>query len=248
MRLLSTPAAATRCRRLRPQQQAQASLVKQLVLGAAATAAIGVTAVTVHNALQQRRKQQQEDLQHAQHPRDGWSGSEGSEGSSEGGGWLRLPQPAWGTPDKDQQLAQQVGCSGRCRSWGGSGALHHSCTGASRPACRTSRCLPLHFVWDANLQTSTQPRFRHPTLQVQDIEQLRQREAAEQLRQWDLRWTLRSKPLTELRALAAKHGVAGRSCMRKQELLAALESRLDLVDSRQGAAAAAAERRRPGAP
>ncbi|KAL4423238.1 hypothetical protein ABPG77_000030 [Micractinium sp. CCAP 211/92] len=68
----------------------------------------------------------------------------------------------------------------------------------------------------------------HPW-QVQDIEQQQQREAQRELARWDERWHLRSRPLAELRALAAQHRIPGRSRMRKQELVSALEAELGFV-------------------
>lgn len=52
-----------------------------------------------------------------------------------------------------------------------------------------------------------------------------------ELRRWDDRWALRSRPLGELRALAASHRIAGRSRMRRRELLEALEAALGFTDS-----------------
>ncbi|KAL4434331.1 hypothetical protein ABPG75_000772 [Micractinium tetrahymenae] len=79
--------------------------------------------------------------------------------------------------------------------------------------------------------------------QVQDIEQQRQREAERELARWDERWRLRSRPLSELRALAARHRIAGRSRMRKQELVAALEAELGFAPPPGGAAQLAAAQR-----
>ena len=86
----------------------------------------------------------------------------------------------------------------------------------------------------------------HPPLhprQVHDIEQQRQREAQRELARWDERWRLRSRPLAELRALAAQHRIPGRSRMRKQELVAALEAELGFVRlPGEGTAPAAGQR------
>jgi hypothetical protein len=49
------------------------------------------------------------------------------------------------------------------------------------------------------------------------------------LSRWDQRYKLRSAPLAQLRALAAQHKLAGRSRMRKGELVAALEDVLGIA-------------------
>ena len=72
----------------------------------------------------------------------------------------------------------------------------------------------MHLPWPPSLR------------QVLDIEVRHQQEADEELRRWDRRYKLRSAPLPQLRALAAQHKLAGRSRMRKGELVAALEAAL----------------------
>ena len=65
--------------------------------------------------------------------------------------------------------------------------------------------------------------------QLQDIELRHQQEAQEELARWDQRYKLRSATLAQLRALAAHYGLAGRSRMRKGELVAALEDALGIA-------------------
>ncbi|KAL4521493.1 hypothetical protein Ndes2437B_g07924 [Nannochloris sp. 'desiccata'] len=60
------------------------------------------------------------------------------------------------------------------------------------------------------------------------IEAKRAREAAYELESWDRRWKLRKKTLPELRQMAAKMKISGRTKMRKPELVAVLEERLGL--------------------
>lgn len=67
---------------------------------------------------------------------------------------------------------------------------------------------------------------KHLLRTLQDIEKQQQREAEKELRQWDQRFSLRTKPVAELRSLAQQHNIAGRSRMRKRELVAALEAEL----------------------
>ncbi|EFN51719.1 hypothetical protein CHLNCDRAFT_139886 [Chlorella variabilis] len=68
---------------------------------------------------------------------------------------------------------------------------------------------------------------------LHEIEKQQHKEAVKQLRRWDERFSLRTKPLAELRALAQKHNIPGRSRMRKPELVAALEAKLGWVQRRQ---------------
>lgn len=75
-----------------------------------------------------------------------------------------------------------------------------------------------------------QPPTPHISLpQLQDIELRHQQEAQAELSRWDQRYKLRSAPLAQLRALAAQHKLAGRSRMRKGELVAALEDVLGIA-------------------
>lgn len=77
-------------------------------------------------------------------------------------------------------------------------------------------------------------------MQKQDNTLARQRE----LSLWDQRWSLRTRRLSELRAMAQQHSISGRSRMRKNELVAALESTLGLVEETQAAAGAGGEQQR----
>ncbi|GAB4816649.1 hypothetical protein N2152v2_003695 [Parachlorella kessleri] len=58
------------------------------------------------------------------------------------------------------------------------------------------------------------------------IESQHSAEAEQALRLWDERFQLRNRSLPELRSLAQRHNIAGRSKMRKRELVEALEQKL----------------------
>ena len=85
----------------------------------------------------------------------------------------------------------------------------------------------LHCCHALPSQSPTQPPPSLP--QLQDIELRHQQEAQAELSRWDQRYKLRSAPLAQLRALAAQHKLAGRSRMRKGELVAALEDALGIA-------------------
>ncbi len=87
------------------------------------------------------------------------------------------------------------------------GASRSTANGALPPHCihcgppRHAAALPACVPYQARAPSGTPPPL-HPW-QVQDIEQQQQREAQRELARWDERWHLRSRPLAELRALAA---------------------------------------------
>ncbi|KAI3438992.1 hypothetical protein D9Q98_001404 [Chlorella vulgaris] len=67
---------------------------------------------------------------------------------------------------------------------------------------------------------------------LHEIEKQQQRQASKDLKRWDARFALRTKPLAELRSLAQRQNIAGRSRMRKMELVAALEDAFGFVQRR----------------
>lgn len=68
--------------------------------------------------------------------------------------------------------------------------------------------------------------------EVRRIELRRQRENELAMKTWDLRWQLRMSTLRELRGLAAERGVVGRSKMKKEELVRALEEEMGLSSAK----------------
>jgi hypothetical protein len=68
--------------------------------------------------------------------------------------------------------------------------------------------------------------------ELRRIELRRQRENELAMNTWDLRWQLRMSTLRELRGLAAERGVVGRSRMKKEEIVRALEEQMGLSSAK----------------
>jgi hypothetical protein len=123
-----------------------------------------------------------------------------------------------------QQQRQRPSSADGPPSGNGSGS---SSLPASWAAALASRQVQgLSFGWP--LQTKEQKKERQLAGLLQDIEQRQYREEQAAMRHFDARLGLRTKTLAELRALAQQHNIAGRSKMRKRELVAALEASLGI--------------------
>jgi len=88
---------------------------------------------------------------------------------------------------------------------------------------------PLFFTWRRT------PFIRNSNTRLDELRRIelrRQRENELAMNTWDLRWQLRMSTLRELRGLAAERGVVGRSRMKKEEIVRALEEQMGLSSAK----------------